>query len=83
MAERKRSFKLAVVQEKLSKINNLKKIGQRGISTKTEESFLLLDLAKKQIDAEEAKKEYQLALLNIAQTVDELHKVKIHEQNKL
>ena len=74
-----KNFIQAIIREKKSKIKNLKKIRERGVSTKTEESFLLLDLAKKEIDKQNAQKSYEVALLNIATNIDELHKVKINE----
>ena len=76
-------FIQAIIKEKLSKIKNLKKIRERGVSTKTEESFLLLDLAKKEIDKKNAQKDHEIALLNIATNIDELHKVKINESTAL
>ena len=73
----------SIIKEKKSKIKNLKKIHERGVSTKTEESFLLLDLAKKEIDKRNARKDYEVALLNIATNIDELHKVRINESTTL
>ena len=76
----KKIFKESVLKEKEQKMKSLKSISNRGVSTKTEKSLLLLDLAKTQIDILEARKDYELGLLNVATHIDELHKVKINEK---
>ena len=75
----KKIFIQSIIREKRFKIKNLKRIRERGVSTKTEESFMLLELAKKELDKREAQKDYEIALLNIATNIDELNKVKINE----
>ncbi|MBG08253.1 MAG: hypothetical protein CME68_05810 [Halobacteriovoraceae bacterium] len=82
-SSRKKNFIQAIIREKRFKIKNIKQIRERGVSTKTEESFMLLDLAKKEMDKREAQKNYEIALLNIATNIDELNKVKIYESTTL
>jgi hypothetical protein len=76
----KKIFKESVLKEKQQKMKTLKNISNRGVSTKTEKSLILLDLAKTKIDILEARKDYELGLLNVASHIDELHKVKINEK---
>ena len=41
------------------------------------------NLAKKELDKRKAQKEHEVALLNIATNIDELHKVEINESTTL
>ena len=83
ISSREKNFIQAMIREKRFKLKNIQKIRARGVSTKTEESFMLLDLAKKEIDKRKAQKGYEVALLNIATNIDELKKVKINESTTL
>ena len=83
ISSREKNFIQAMIREKRFKLKNIQKIRARGVSTKTEESFMLLDLAKKEIDKRKAQKDYEVALLNIATNIDELKKVKINESTTL
>ena len=76
------NHKMAIARDKKHKLDQTKKLSRSGTTTKFEQSVLMIDYAKTRFEAYDALKKYQVAILDIAKTLNEFEKVEIHENSK-